>query len=129
MLQALDIISIQIQTYIGDKRVRRADRVAEITDIDPTTKKIRTTDIFVWNPETDTFERAGDSLVLDEIRQRKGWTQRELQEELKNRQSVLDYLLQKGIKDHKEITKLIEFYYINSEELLKKGPLRCYGRD
>jgi len=120
MLQALDIISIQIQTYIGDKRVRRADRVAEITDIDPTTKKIRTTDIFVWNPETDNFERAGDSLVLDEIRQRKGWAQRELQQELKNRQSVLDYLVQKGIKDHKEITKIIESYYVNSEELLKK---------
>lgn len=120
MLQALDIVCVQIQTYIGERRVRRADKIAEITDIDPTTKKIRTTDIFVWNPVTDGFEGAGDSLVLDGIKQRRGWTQKELQQELKNRQTVLEYMVEKGIKDHKDITKIIQAYYINSEEVMKK---------
>ncbi|MHC1623046.1 MAG: ATPase, T2SS/T4P/T4SS family, partial [Candidatus Methanospirareceae archaeon] len=120
MLQALDIVCVQIQTYIGERRVRRADKIAEITDIDPTTKKIRTTDIFVWNPVTDGFERAGDSLVLDEIKQRRGWTAKELQQELKNRQTVLEYMVKKGIKDHRDITKLIQAYYINPEEVMKK---------
>ncbi|MDI6889285.1 MAG: type II/IV secretion system ATPase subunit [Methanocellales archaeon] len=120
MLQALDIICVQIQTYIGERRVRRADKIAEITDIDPTTKKIRTTDIFVWNPVTDRFEKAGDSLVLDEIKQRRGWTTKELQRELKNRQTVLKYMVEKGIKDHRDITKIIQAYYINPEEVMKK---------
>jgi len=120
MLQALDIVCVQVQTYIGEKRVRRADKVAEITDIDPTTKKIRTTDIFVWNPVTDGFERAGDSLVLDEIKQRRGWTAKELQRELRNRQKVLEYMVEKGIKDHRDITKIIQAYYINPEEVMKR---------
>ena len=120
MLQALDIVSIQIQVYIGEKRVRRANVIAEITDIDPTTKQIQTTDIFVWNPVADNFEKTGESLVLAEIQQRRGWNKKELDRELKNRQTVLEYALEKGMKDHRGIIKIIQAYYIDPEGLMKK---------
>lgn len=120
MLQALDIVSIQIQVYIGEERVRRANVVAEITDIDPTTKQIQTTDIFVWNSVADNFEKAGESLVLAEIQRRKGWSKKELDMELKNRQTVIEYALEKGMKDHREIIKIIQAYYTDSEGLMKK---------
>lgn len=120
MLQALDIVSIQIQVYIGEKRVRRANVIAEITNIDPTTKQIQTTDIFVWNPAADSFEKTGESLVLAEIQRRRGWSKKEIDRELENRQTVLEYALEKGMKDHREIIKIIQAYYIDPTGLMKK---------
>lgn len=120
MLQALDIVTIQIQTHIGEKRVRRADRIVEITDIDPTTRQIQTTDVFVWNPVTDSFEKIGNSLALAEIQQQRGWSKMNLDRELKNRQSVIEYMLKSGIKDYREVIRTIQAYYIDPEGLMKK---------
>ena len=46
MIEALDIVSIQSQVFIGKKRVRRNIEIAEIIGIDPYTKMIRTSTIF-----------------------------------------------------------------------------------
>jgi len=42
MLEALDIVSIQSQTYVNDKRVRRNVEIAEIVGLDAHTKMLRT---------------------------------------------------------------------------------------
>ncbi|MDY7081424.1 MAG: ATPase, T2SS/T4P/T4SS family, partial [Halobacteria archaeon] len=46
MLKALDIVSIQTQTFVGGERVRRNLKLVEIMGIDPKTRNIRTDDIF-----------------------------------------------------------------------------------
>ncbi|MDI6902767.1 MAG: type II/IV secretion system ATPase subunit [Methanocellales archaeon] len=119
MLQALDIVCVQIQTYIGDRRVRRVDRIAELTEIDPDTKKLKTVDIFVWNPMTDGFDKVGESLALEEIKRRRGWTQKELKKELENRQTILEYMVENKIKDFKKITDIIQAYYIDPERVME----------
>ncbi|MDI6639639.1 MAG: type II/IV secretion system ATPase subunit, partial [Methanocellales archaeon] len=119
MLQALDIVCVQIQTYVGGRRVRRVDRIAELTEIDPDTKKLKTVDIFVWNPMTDGFDKVGESLALDEIKRRRGWTQKELKKELENRQTILEYMVENKIKDFKKITDIIQAYYIDPERVME----------
>ncbi|MDI6858960.1 MAG: type II/IV secretion system ATPase subunit [Methanocellales archaeon] len=119
MLQALDIVCVQIQTYVGDRRVRRVDRIAELTEIDPDTKKLKTVDIFVWNPMTDGFDKVGESLALEEIKRRRGWTQKELKKELENRQTILEYMVENKIKDFKKITDIIQAYYIDPERVME----------
>jgi len=119
MLQALDIVCVQIQTYVGDRRVRRVDRIAEITEIDPDTKKLKTVDIFVWKPMTDGFDKAGESLALEEIKRRRGWTQKELKKELENRQTILEYMVENKIKDFEKITDIIQAYYIDPERVME----------
>ena len=61
MITALDIISIQSQTYLKNKRVRRNMKLVEINDLDPNTRNIRTNDVYAWNSGTDRFDRAGES--------------------------------------------------------------------
>jgi len=120
MITALDIISIQAQTYLKNKRVRRNMKIVEINDIDANTRNIRTNDIFTWNSSTDKFDRVGDSRVLGEIAQRRAWSKRELSAELMRRQKVLEYMLNNNIREFKQIAAIIHAYSVKPDRVLEK---------
>ncbi|WP_321420828.1 ATPase, T2SS/T4P/T4SS family [uncultured Methanomethylovorans sp.] len=120
MIQALDIMSIQSQTYTKGKRVRRNIKLVEITDIDPNTRNIRTNDIFVWDSERDLFIRTGESKALMEIKLRRGWTSLKVDQELRNRKRILEYMVKNNYTDFKTISDTINAYQSAPEKLLKK---------
>ncbi|MCC7576399.1 MAG: type II/IV secretion system ATPase subunit [Methanomethylovorans sp.] len=120
MIQALDIMSIQSQTYTRGKRVRRNIKLVEITDIDPNTRNIRTNDIFVWDSERDVFIRTGESKALMDIRLRRGWTSSKIDQELRNRKRILEHMVKNNYTDFKEISDTINAYQSTPEKLLKK---------
>ncbi|MEA1870247.1 MAG: ATPase, T2SS/T4P/T4SS family [Euryarchaeota archaeon] len=120
IIQALDIISIQAQIYVKGQRTRRSTKIVEITDIDPSTKNIRTNDVFVWNPMNDVIERVGESKALKDIETRRGWTTHELKAELVRRQKVLEYLIDNKINDFKAIATIIHAYESTPEKVMEK---------
>ncbi|MGM0770962.1 MAG: type II/IV secretion system ATPase subunit [Halobacteriota archaeon] len=120
MIQALDIMCIQAQTYSMGKRVRRNLKVVEIIDIDPNTRNVRTNDVFVWDSSTDIFHRTGDSKALMDIRMRRGWGAADVNRELRNRQQILEYLVDNGVEDFKEISGIINAYQSTPEKVLKE---------
>jgi len=120
MIQALDIMSIQSQTYTKGKRVRRNIKLVEITDIDPNTRNIRTNDIFVWDSERDMFIRTVESKALMDIRLRRGWTSSKVDQELRNRKRILEYMVKNNYTNFKEISDTINSYQSTPEKLLKK---------
>ncbi|MCX9009961.1 MAG: ATPase, T2SS/T4P/T4SS family [Candidatus Methanoperedens sp.] len=120
MIQALNIISIQSQTYVGGKRARRNMKLVEITDIDPTTRNIRTNDIFVWDPLTDKFPRVGESKALNEIMIRRGWSPADLRKELIYRQKILEFMVNNKITDFNAIATIIHDYQATPEKVLTK---------
>jgi flagellar protein FlaI len=120
MITALDIVSIQSQTYLKNKRVRRNMKLVEINDIDPNTRNIRTNDIFSWNAATDHFDRMGDSRVLNDIAQRRAWSKRELNAELSRRQRILEYMLNNNIREFRQIAAIIHAYSVKPDRVLEK---------
>lgn len=120
MIQALNIISIQAQTYVGGKRARRNMKLVEITDIDPVTRNIRTNDIFIWDPLTDKFLRVGESKALNEIMIRRGWNLSELKKELSNRQKILEFMVNNKITEYNAISTIIHDYQSTPEKILLK---------
>jgi flagellar protein FlaI len=120
MIQALDIISIQAQTYVQGKRARRNMKLVEITDIDPTTKNIRTNDIFVWDPLSDKFIRTGESKAFNEIMIRRGWSLSEARKELANRQKVLEFMVNNKISDFHAISTIIHDFQATPEKILTR---------
>ncbi|WP_135612391.1 type II/IV secretion system ATPase subunit [Methanococcoides sp. AM1] len=120
MIQALDIMCIQAQTYSMGKRVRRNLKVVEIIDIDPNTRNVRTNDVFVWDSSTDVFHRTGDSKALMDIRMRRGWGTMDVNRELTNRQRILEYMVDNDIKDFKQISGIINAYQSTPEKILKE---------
>jgi len=120
MIQALNIISIQSQTFVRGKRARRNMKLVEITDIDPTTRNIRTNDIFIWDALTDKFNRVGESKALAEIMIRRGWNIADLKKELTNRQKILEFMVTNKISDFNAIATIIHDYQVTPDKVLKK---------
>jgi flagellar protein FlaI len=119
MLQSLDIVCIQIQTYVNEVRVRRSNSLVEVTGLDARTGNIRINEIYHWDPAADTFGQAGESYVLNSIMQLRGWKQDKLATELANRGKILEYMLGKGMRDYISVSLVVQAYAVNPELVLK----------
>ncbi|MFB6081485.1 MAG: type II/IV secretion system ATPase subunit [Halanaeroarchaeum sp.] len=119
MIQSLDILSVQTLTYVGDERVRRNRVIAEIEGIDQRTGDLDYSNAFEWDPTTDDVEQF-DSIVLEEIRDERGWTRAELLREFRDRKRVLQYLVERDVADYRQFTALVNEYYANKERVLSR---------
>jgi flagellar protein FlaI len=119
MIQSLDILCVQTLTHVGDERVRRNRVIAEIEGIDQRTGDLDYSTAFEWNPTDDDFEQR-DSVVLDEIREERGWSRSELLRELRNRKRVLQYLTEKDVTDYRRFTALVNEYYADPERVVER---------
>ncbi|HVL49055.1 MAG TPA: type II/IV secretion system ATPase subunit, partial [Candidatus Thermoplasmatota archaeon] len=120
MLEALDVVSVQIQTRIGDKRVRRTKELVEIVGLDPHTREILTNEVFSWNPARDEFEFTNVSYVLERIQMERNLTEAQMKEEFARRKEIIEILVKHGIRDYKEVGLIIAHYYKEPEVTLEK---------
>ncbi len=119
MIPALDFVSIQIQTRIGEKRVRRVKQVIEIIGLDPHTGELLTNEVFRWIPATDEFEFSGKSYVLEKIMVMTNMNKKQIMEELKNRREVVEYLVENDIRKTQDVSAIIAEYYVRPEDVMK----------
>ncbi|WP_048143056.1 type II/IV secretion system ATPase subunit [Methanosarcina horonobensis] len=119
MMQALGIICIQMQTYVNETRVRRTKTIVEITGLDARTGSLRINELYRWEPVHDTFKRAGDSYVLNEIMKARGWSPDKLFIEFKNREQILAYLAAKQIRDYVSVSLIVHMYATNPQLVME----------
>jgi flagellar protein FlaI len=119
MVQSLDILCVQVLTYVGEERVRRNKVVAEIEGIDQRTGDLDYSTAFSWDPDTDSFHDS-DSDVLDDIQDDRGWSRSELLEELRNRRTVLEYLRRKEVTDYRRFTAMVNEYYADPDRVIER---------
>jgi flagellar protein FlaI len=119
MLQSLDIVCIQVQTYVGEERVRRSNSIVEVTGLDARTGNIRINETYHWNPAVDTFKQAGESHVLNSIMQSRGWNQDRLVSEIENRGKILEYMRGKRMRDYISVSLVVQAYAANPELVLE----------
>jgi flagellar protein FlaI len=120
MLAALDIVCVQLLTHFKDVRVRRNQTILEIAGVDQETGALKTNRLFERDPVTDKFEMLGDSIILAEIMQSRGWSALKLKKELENRRKVLEYMVEKNINGIEEVSKIIRRYYFEPEKVMKE---------
>lgn len=118
MLEALDIVSVQVLSRQGDQRLRRTRVLSEIAGIDTRTGDINSNQLFEWDAATDEFQQMGNSVVLDEIREDQGASRSEVMREVDNRRKVLREMMDEDVNDYKEFTQLVKEYYTNPEEVM-----------
>ncbi len=115
MLQDLDVVNVQRQTFVDDRRVRRNVEVSELA-IDPTdVDRIATNDVFEWDPRSDVHEQVGDSHVLTGIADDRGWTDDELEAELQARRDLLQYLIDNEIYAYEHVAAAIHTFQKDDE--------------
>ncbi|MEA1907697.1 MAG: type II/IV secretion system ATPase subunit [Euryarchaeota archaeon] len=118
MLQALNIVCIQMQTYIGSERVRRTKTLLEITGLDQRTGGVRINDLYTWDPASDTFNYSGNSYVLDQIIEERGWTRNQLADALSERKEILEYMAKMNINNYKEISQIVQQYALDPDAVM-----------
>ncbi len=119
MILELDIISIQTQTFKEGERVRRNEGVTELLPAGEGEDAVRAIDVFDRDAESDEYVQLNDSEVLEDIRDIRGWTRRELLEEIQRREEFLQYLLDNDISSYHEVTTAIQAFGNDTEDVMK----------
>ena len=119
----LDLIYLQLKLRVKDKSVRRVIQISEIAGLDQNTGEIRTHEIFKWNPQTDTHSYAGNSVVLDKIKERHGESDEQINYELSKRKLALEWMVKNNIREHKEVSNNIKEFYADPERFSERKRL------
>lgn len=127
MLQALDLIIIQVQVRIGEQRVRRAKSITEIVGVDPRTGELLTNEVFTWSASKDEFTYSGRSYILESVMHSRGWDDARIKEELKKRQEILEWARMKNVKHYEDVAKIVVTYYREPETLMEIVRKELYG--
>jgi len=120
LIPSLDCISIQMQTRIAGKRVRRNKNIVEIIGIDPHSHELLTNEAFRWDNTVDEFLFTGKSYVLEKIMAKANLNRVEIMDEMKRRQLVIEWCLKKSIRDFKDFAKVISEYYVHPEDVMRQ---------
>ncbi|KUK70991.1 MAG: Uncharacterized protein XD88_0341, partial [Methanocalculus sp. 52_23] len=120
MLSALDLVSIQVQARVGGQRIRRNKQIIEILDIDPRTNELITNEVFRWRPSTDEISYSGKSYILEDIMEERGWDDERIQEELKRRQEVLEWMRIHKIRHYKDVSAILMEYFRNADDVIAR---------
>ena len=120
LIPSLDCISIQMQTRIAGKRVRRNKNIVEIIGIDPHSHELLTNEAFRWDNTVDEFLFTGKSYVLEKIMAKANLNRVEIMDEMKRRQLVIEWCLKKSIRDFRDFAKVISEYYVHPEDVMRQ---------
>ncbi|MFB6300278.1 MAG: type II/IV secretion system ATPase subunit [Halobacteriales archaeon] len=115
LFTALDLVSIQTQTRVRGRKVRRSKALTEINEYNAENDEINVQDIYRWRAETDSFDEVGRSNLLDEIMFDRGWDREDLEGELFKRRVVLAYLIRNDLNDYAQVAATIQAF-INDQE-------------
>jgi flagellar protein FlaI len=121
LLTSLDIIVFQNAIDISKKSVRRMTSITEVIKLDPETKQLIFMESFHWVSKTDDrFEKGHGSKILNNIRLQNNWSEEELEEELENRKTILQWMIQTNKRDYREVGNIVAEYEKHPQELLAK---------
>ena len=125
LVESLDAIAIMVHAKEKGKSARRIKEVDEMISVDPYTFEAKTFRVVEWDPKTDTFKFDKNSHLLKKIAHNRGITLEQVLDEIERRKRILEWMLERGIKDYVEVCKIINEYYKNPEKILSKiGPFK-----
>jgi flagellar protein FlaI len=119
MLNALNLVCVQVQARVGGQRIRRNKHMIEILDIDPRTNELITNEVFSWHQATDEIRYSGKSYVLESIMETRGWSEVRMREELKRRQEILEWMRMKKIRHYRDVSKMLISYFRDPDAVMK----------
>ncbi len=118
MFTALDLVSIQTQTRVQGRKVRRNKSLTEINHYEAEHDEINVQDVYQWQAETDEYLKMGDSNTLEEIQFDRGWSNEKLEEELFKREVILAYLIKNGLNTYAEVAATAQAFINDPDTIL-----------
>lgn len=120
MISAIDFIIMQNRIYRSDGvSFRRISEVAEVSGIEEGV--IQLNKIFEWDPQSDNIKNVGiTSKTLTEIANVSGNSLNSLYDEIKNREIVLQHMVDQNIRSIRDVSTVLEMYYLDSQKVLNR---------
>ena len=120
MISSIDFIIMEKRIYRSDGiSYRRITEIAEVVGIEEET--IQLSKLFEWDSEKDEFRNLTIvSKTLEGMANLKGVPISYLNQEWKRRQLVLNYLVKNNRSSQKDISDILEIYYLNPDYVLNK---------
>jgi len=119
LLTALNFVIIQKHERVGDSIVRRITKVVELVGFEPETNELITNTVYDWDQRNDTFIYKGHSFILDQIMEMKNLTHEEMDAEMRRREDIIKYMIEKEITDFREISNIVVSYYKEPMETIQ----------
>lgn len=108
---------IVVQHMNRKTKERRTLEIVEL--VKSGTEKPDINPLYTWSPETDKVEPANASVrVLEELQTFTGMSEDQINADLKGKQEIMKWLLDKGITDVNDVGKIITEYYIDKDTVL-----------
>jgi flagellar protein FlaI len=113
MLDSLGAIIVQFRNRITS--TRKTLEIAEVLDDGSVNVLYR------WSPKKEKYEKVNKmKKTLELIQIYTGMTEEDIMLDLKEKESILEWMVEKDIDGVDEVGEVISKYYTNKEELLKK---------
>src|SRR3989454_476235 len=119
LVAALDLVLLQAQVKVGTDMTRRVKALIEIVGTDPESNELITNSAYTWNPADDTFNYSGHSYVYEKVMLARNWTQRRMEQEVKRRIDIFEYMRKINVQNYREVAKLVSGYYKDADETMK----------
>lgn len=120
LVETLDAIMLISRIRRGDTYVRR---IKDIYEVQGYSKRsgIDANKVFEWNPQDDSYNVVNDSMLLKQIVDETGMDEQEIQQELVNRQHVLNWMQEQQLKHYRKVGDIISRYYSDPRSVLEKA--------
>jgi len=120
LLESLHLVLVQFRhRRLG---IRRTLEVAEFVpgQVGKTVFSSRLETLYRWKPVTDTIEKVKSSVrLLNEIRLHTGMTDEQMENDLKEKENILLWMLENKVKTVNTVGKVVAEYYHDKDKVLK----------
>jgi flagellar protein FlaI len=123
LLPTLQLATFMSRVRISGSPVRRLVHFAEILGVDASSGELDTNDVYRWDPKTDSFSYSGRSHIIERLAERSGQSMDKVQEEMRRRKTVLEYMAKKNIRRYADVGSLIRDYYADPDKVFEKARL------
>jgi flagellar protein FlaI len=116
-----NIFIVMDRMEVNGKPARRAKDVTEMKGLNLQNNELGLEKIFLYDQKLDSFAYQGHSGLLEKNRQKAGLSEVDLQRELLARKTVLEWMVNQGIRKYKDVTNVIRDYYNNPTRVFQKA--------
>jgi archaeal flagellar protein FlaI len=120
-VENLNAISIVRRLVVNNVSLRRTISVSEMVGWDKQKNDFIIQDIFRWNPEKDVYLTISRSPLIQKICQQWGYSEEEIDQELKIRKTILEYMVRKHVRSYQEVSKLVLDFFADPEKVYRKA--------
>ncbi len=118
LLPLMSTMILMARVKVGDRYLRRAINVCEVTGYNEQTKTPTFNSLFEWTGELkDSFDMKGSSNVIKQLADAKHVPEEELYSDLEKKEQILQWMLQKHLSSYEVVSNIIRSYYYNPTEV------------